>query len=488
MDRDWDGEDTPCADVAKKKVVVVGGGLAGLMAARTLARWGAAVTVYEARAQVGGRVLSDTTFAKGRITEFGAELVGSIHTRWCALAREYGLALISRMSGDLYRGQRLTERIILDRPLTPREITDLGTQLVDRVLRPMAEFASRKIPAGKESQPWREPSLLEFDNMSVATALEKRFGVRRDERLWQAIELFLVNNNVSPLDKMSFLALLCLVRGGQTENATIEKDPLMGYWDELEIYRCGDGCQRLALAIAAEVKGRKNCAVLPNRRVRQIELDPVGGGVLVTAPSTKSRYDYVVLAVPPTVWGDIQITPFHPKDVIGLMGSGAAVKFFSNVRDRFWIKDGFAPLGGSLEIGQVWEGTDNQTRVAGQDIVLSVFTGSRTPTEEAYKNGLERLYPGYRRNLTTTKIVDWSKQPFIETGYSSPQVGQVFTIGRQLNEPFQGRLFFAGEHTQLDHFGYMEGAIRSGERAARLVRDQVCKPPSSSPPLVASVG
>jgi monoamine oxidase len=252
--------------------------------------------------------------------------------------------------------------------------------------------------------------------------------------------------------------------------------------------------------------------------VRRIDLRPQGGGVLVTARSTKNtrfdewlrekipanplmdtrRYDCVVFAVPPTVWGDLEITPFHPKDVIGLMGSGAAVKFFSNVKERFWVTDGFAPLGGSLEIGQVWEGTDNQTRVKGQDIVLSVFTGARTPSVDDYKKGLDHLYPadprnrdsGYLRNLRKTMLVDWSRQPFIRTGYSSPRVGQVFTIGKELNEPFQGRLFFAGEHTQMDHFGYMEGAIRSGERAARLLVDQICRPLKKPPEpvLVAATG
>jgi monoamine oxidase len=87
-------------------------------------------------------------------------------------------------------------------------------------------------------------------------------------------------------------------------------------------------------------------------------------------------------------------------------------------------------------------------------------------------------------------LVDWSRQPFIRTGYSSPRVGQVFTIGKELNEPFQGRLFFAGEHTQMDHFGYMEGAVRSGERAARLLVDQVCRPlrKPPEPVLVAATG
>jgi monoamine oxidase len=257
------------ARTANLKVAVVGGGLGGLMAARTLARWGAKVTVYEARAQVGGRVLSDSRFAKGRITEAGAELIGSIHTRWCALAKEYGISLISRMDGDLYRGQQLGQRMILDRLLTPDEIEAIEKERHDRVLRPMAEFARNTIPAGKEGAPWTEPGLVTLDRTSVADALEKRFGVKPGGRLWLATELLLVNNNVARLEQMSFLALLCLVRGGQTERragrpVTIAPDPLMGYWNELEIYRCGDGCQRLAQAIAAEVHARKGSRVIRN--------------------------------------------------------------------------------------------------------------------------------------------------------------------------------------------------------------------------------
>jgi len=506
-----------CRDkVARLDIAVVGGGFAGLTAARALSRWGGKVTVYEARAQVGGRVLSDRRFAKGRITELGAELVGSIHTRWCDLAREYGVALISRMSDDLYRGQQLAPRVILDRLLTEDEAHALAQAMCTRVLEPMARFAQATIPAGKEVAPWTVPALATYDRQSVADALQNQFKVGKNEQLWRALELFLVNNNVAKLEDMNYLALLCLVRGGQTESrggkpVTIG-DPLMGYWDELEIYRCADGCQQLALAIAAEVHARRGCRVLRNVGVRRIDLRPAGGGVLVTARTTKNRtfddwlrekipanpltdtrrYDAVVFAVPPPAWGDIEILPHHPKDVIGLMGSGPAVKCFSNVKERFWVKDGWSPLGGSLEIGQTWEGTDNQTRVRGQDIVLSVFTGARTPTVADYRRGLGRLFPagsransGYAANLRGTPlVVDWSRQPWVRTGYSSPRVNQVFTIGRELNEPFQGRLYFAGEHTQLNHFGYMEGAIRSGERAAHLLLDQACTS-AREPALVA---
>ncbi len=134
------------------------------------------------------------------------------------------------------------------------------------------------------------------------------------------------------------------------------------------------------------------------------------------------RYEYVILAIPPSVWPDVQISAdgkrMHPKNEIGMMGMAPAVKFFSDVKERFWIKEKAAPYGGSLKLGQVWEGTDNQTRTSKdtrpsrgtprvkQGIVLSVFAGPilpgprgpRVPTPDEFKKGLRELYPGYTSN------------------------------------------------------------------------------------------
>src|SRR5262249_8591423 len=80
--------------VGDTSVAVVGGGLAGLAAARWLARAGAGVTLFEAAKEVGGRVRSDAS--TGRMVELGAELVGAIHPTWLAWARENRLGLIGR--------------------------------------------------------------------------------------------------------------------------------------------------------------------------------------------------------------------------------------------------------------------------------------------------------------------------------------------------------------------------------------------------------
>jgi monoamine oxidase len=180
------------------------------------------------------------------------------------------------------------------------------------------------------------------------------------------------------------------------------------------------------------------------------------------------------------------------------------VKFFSDVKERFWIKEKAAPYGGSLTLGQVWEGTDNQTRVGDQGIVLSVFAGPiipiplvpggagrRAPTPDEFQKELRNLYPGYTNNLNKKPLFsNWPGVPFIKTGYASPRTGEIFTIAQELNKPFLDRLFFAGEHTQMDFFGYMEGALRSGERAAEILMKQSCgllkqpAPASSKPPVI----
>src|SRR5436190_15295355 len=80
-------------ELAGSSVVVAGAGLAGLSAARALEARGAAVTLIEARARVGGRVwtLRDG-FAGRQHAEAGADLIEEEQEHVLELARELGLA------------------------------------------------------------------------------------------------------------------------------------------------------------------------------------------------------------------------------------------------------------------------------------------------------------------------------------------------------------------------------------------------------------
>jgi monoamine oxidase len=515
----------------KSRVAVVGGGLAGLMAARWLGQFGFDVTVFEARNQVGGRVLSNSTFSNGRITEEGAELIGSFHTTWLGLAREYGLAVVSRMDPDLYEraGLHMKLRLDTDRDLSKGEICRLGQEM-DVVLEKLARAASQ---IRDPSLPWLDPTLETYDKMSVAEALKgPPYRVDPKTLLWKMLKFKLVNDEVAPLEHMNFLGLLCKVRRGQSgrfcDDDMQGRARLMRYWDELEIFRCADGCQTLAKKIAEEIQSKEfqnkygaKVKFHPSTAVTHIDLSQTKvpgvvlgskkvkdqqGEKLAPGPPDITSHDFVILAIPPNRWSTLPITPWDPKIEIGIMGMDDAVKFFSDVKERFWIKakPPAAPYGGSLKLGQVWEGTDNQTRVVlgkvpnprggllevKQGIVLSVFAGpilpgprgaGRAPTQREMEDELERLYPGYSSNLTKTRsnqnktlFRNWPNEPFIKTGYASPRLGEIFKLVPKLCDPFHDLLFFAGEHTRMDFFGYMEGALRSGEDAAKKLMLQSC--------------
>ena len=486
------------------RVAVVGGGLGGLMAARDLGRLGVKVTLFEARSQWGGRVLSNRTFSSDRIVEEGAELIGSFHTRWLALARHYGLSVVSRMDESHYERAGLDVKRTLDRPLTMKEVLLLGEELKTKVLEPIAKLARQIVDP---SRPWRQETTLKAFDIPVAKALgEKPFNLdrKKDERLWMEVEYLLVNNEVAPLEEMSFLGLLCKVRAGQLARFITEDTPeshLMNYWNELEIFRCADGCQTMANKMAYEIKHRFGATLHGNTAVTRIKL--TGKGVeLETSPVLdrkgtlgKSRradapFHYVILAIPPTVWERVTITEqqgkaekvIKPEVEVGVMGEGPAVKFFTDLKKRFWVGEKAAPYGGATKLGQIWEGTDNQTNTGQQGIVLGVFAGPirtdaagrRAPKPDEFKEELRKLYKHYDENVKKTLFSDWPNVPFIRTGYISPRPGQIFDIGRKLNNPFHGRLFFAGEHTRMDFFGYMEGALRSGRDAAVNVILQEC--------------
>jgi monoamine oxidase len=190
-----------------------------------------------------------------------------------------------------------------------------------------------------------------------------------------------------------------------------------------------------------------------------------------------------IVAVPPTVWDDIVITPHHPKE-LGPHQTGAGSKFFSNLEDRFWIAEGAAPSGVSSDLGLIWEGTDNQMQTSKSEIVLSVYMGGPVfcgPDRDVgyLKRELRKLYPGYTASLRgkNPRLVSWEKEDFIRTGFSCPQKGFVFQVARKLHEPLNDRIFLAGEHTQLNFFGFMEGALYSGRRAAQSVITTVCPQP-----------
>ncbi|WP_420130230.1 flavin monoamine oxidase family protein [Longimicrobium sp.] len=449
---------------AAKHVAVVGAGFGGLSAAYWLARWGFRVTVFEAADRVSGRVHTLNQWVNGRLTEAGGELIGLNHPQWLRFSREFGLGLSVITPEDNYGGWGLEMPLYLNGELVPREQAEALYTEMNAILGTMTPDA-RKVPAFR---PWKARNAAAWDAMSLRQWLD---AASPSPLARAAIEATLANNNAEPTDRQSYLANLALVAGGGFDDRK-----RANFWDLTEVFRCERGNQELAECLRRDVEGRSaDNRVETGTPVRRVEIAKKDVRVYVGDETEARMADYVVFALPVAAWDTVEVTPAFPAGM--QMNVGPVVKFLSSVRERFWIREALAPSATSDACGEMWEGTDNQMTAGSQGLELTLFAGgdaARAAIAQGdpavwYREHISQLYPGYAANAIDHQFVNWPADPHIRGGYSCPLPGQVTTIGPFLNKMYRGRLAFAGEHACLAFFGYMEGALESGLRAALRV-------------------
>jgi monoamine oxidase len=448
-------------------VAVVGAGFGGLSTAYWLSRWGFRVTVFESADRVGGRVHTLNQWVNGRLTEAGAELIGLNHPQWLRFSREFGLGLSVITSEDDFDGWGLEMPLYLKGQLVPREQAEQLYNEMDGILGGMTKDALT-VPA---FTPWEAPRARRWDRKSLGEWLQ---GHKMTDLARAAIEVTLANNNAEPTKRQSYLANLALVAGGGFDDSGRKKTA--NFWDLTEIFRCERGNQALAEHLRGYVEGQSDRnRVRLGAPVRRVELESKGVRLYVGDEPRARTADYVVFALPVAAWDTVQVTPAFPPGM--QMNVGPVVKFLTRVRERFWIRETLAPSATSEVCGEMWEGTDNQMSTGSQGLELTLFAGGRAAQDAIdqgdpagwYHKHISQMYPGYAANAIDHQFVNWPADPHIRGGYSCPLPGQVTTIGPFLNQMYQGRIAFAGEHACLAFFGYMEGALESGLRAALQV-------------------
>ena len=404
------------------RVIVIGAGFAGLACADRLVTLGHDVTVLEARDRVGGRVWSQELIAghPETVVERGAEFVLSGYDVMQEMAQRFGLMVAP--SGMSYY---IREPRHASSPITAAEVAEAACSL-----RPAAEAADPSTTL---------PDFLR-DQLSDSPAAE--VIAARAAISWAASE-----------DELSCHVLLDSL-------ASVQPMPTA---------RIGGGNQGIARALAASLGDR-------------IRLESPASAVHATAEGLRvdvlgSRIDadYVVMAIPLPHLERFDLRPGIPdaqRDAMARMVRGHAAKLHVPLTTPM-------PTSAVLDVSRrfwCWTATDASGQV--QPVVHS-FSGSPlaldelkvTTGPEEWLGALRTLRPDLDLAVDEALLSTWDDDPWATFAYSglgaASRPGDDQIIGAPV-----GRVHIAGEHTAGEWSGLMEGALRSGLRAADEVHVQ----------------
>lgn len=476
---------------AQKPVAIIGGGLGGLVTAYRLQKQGVRCELYEASHRLGGRVFTRSNFNEdGMFVELGGELVDTGHEDLIALCEELRVPLTHFAEQELgiepaiyySQGKVYTEDQVL------AAFQDLAQVLANDLKRC---FPDGNIQVPTYAQPAQAAWL---DQLSLAEYLERQRNLTPEWVLRVIRSAYIGEYGLEP-EEQSALNLVLL----------IGTDPAEGFHlfgESDESMRIKGGNSRLVDALVQAI--RPQVPIHYGHRLSRLALRP-GKTRQANANTTRElqlgisigkQFRWVqapqaVLALPFSLLRDVQ-----GLDEIGLTdlkrrcirewGYGTNSKQMIGFQSRFWRADHPNIQANSGEIITdlpsqcYWETSRMQAGKAG---ILTNFTGGKTgknakPTQ--WQTVLQELKPLYgdldNQRDGHVAFFNWHRHPWNKGSYTCPKPGQYTTLMGVAQIPeLDGRLFFAGEHCSVNAAGYMNGAVESGNTAAKQISEKIAQ-------------